>query len=126
LVVSVVANPTPSVLGSSLEVVADVAGGTAPYVVSWNGLPPGCPTRPATLEVTCSPTAPGEFNVNVWVNDSAGQSRHANVTIDVSATGPVSPNLPAWQMWALVAALAILGGVTIVAVLGRMRRRPQT
>ncbi len=64
-----VASPDPAQVGSSLSLSAAAAGGAPPLSEIWNGLPPGCASA-STLQLSCTPTSPGSFLVNVTVTDS--------------------------------------------------------
>lgn len=46
-------------------------GGSGNDTYIWYGLPPGCPTADV-LNITCAPTTPGNYTINITVTDSAG------------------------------------------------------
>ncbi len=77
----VVISPDPNVrvyasltvldVGQSVTFNAWVGNGTAPFVLTWIGLPAGCtPTNASSL--TCAPTSPGTYSVGVWLVDHVG------------------------------------------------------
>ena len=58
-------------VGLAMTFSAGAAGGVPPYSYAWSGLPLGCPTTYAST-VFCLPTDPGEFPVEVVVEDAFG------------------------------------------------------
>ena len=91
-------NVTLSFTPSNLQVNSQTTGSysisspNAPYTISMTGAPPGCgpQTNPFTTSNasgtwTCRPTATGNFNVQVNVQDNAGNSGFAQTTITVNS-----------------------------------------
>src|SRR5579875_1125330 len=68
--------------GQTVELKAAVVGGTGPFDWSYEGLPPGCRSVDAA-NLTCRPTAPGSYRVEVVVNDSVGVEVRGSVTFGV-------------------------------------------
>lgn len=68
-----------------------VSGGTPPYTVT-SILPPGLTLNPATLAVSGTPTASGEFPISITVTDSAPgvlqQTRVYTCTISIASAPP--------------------------------------
>jgi PKD repeat protein len=127
LAVAVVSNVTNVTVGQTFGLLAQVEGGLAPVTVNWTDLPAGCPTSPHTATVDCTAELTGTYDVGVWVNDSAGQTRHANTTVNILPIPPAAPVAPL-SLFTLELALgfvAIAAAVVIAAVF-RFRRRPAT
>jgi len=79
-------NPNHLSKGQSIEVQTNVNGGTPPYSYSYSGLPGGCPGQNAA-SYSCTPSAAGNFNVNVEVTDNGGNHTSSNsVGVDVSSS----------------------------------------
>ena len=76
-------------VGQSVSLVASVRGGTGIYAYSWNGLPSGCVGGNAA-SLSCSPSVPGTFGVQVWINDTNGGSATTAQTLIVSADPTVT------------------------------------
>ncbi|MFG1529799.1 MAG: hypothetical protein AAFA34_00795, partial [Thermoplasmata archaeon] len=68
--------------GQTVGLKAAVGGGTGPFDWSYEGLPPGCRSVDAA-NLTCRPTAPGSYRVEVVVNDSVGVEVRGSVTFGV-------------------------------------------
>ena len=68
--------------GQTVGLKAAVVGGTGPFDWSYEGLPPGCRSVDAA-NLTCRPTAPGSYRVEVVVNDSVGVEVQRSVTFGV-------------------------------------------
>ncbi len=68
--------------GQTVGLKAAVVGGTGPFDWSYEGLPPGCRSVDAA-NLTCRPTAPGSYRVEVVVNDSVGVEVRRSVTFGV-------------------------------------------
>jgi PKD repeat protein len=125
LVVSVAANLTNLTVGEAYSIDAEVAGGLAPTVLNWTGLPPGCPASPSSAQISCVAERTGTYSVYVWVNDSAGQGRHANVTVVISTAPSGTPSSGIALPWVDVGLLAVVAiAILAVAVVVWVRRRP--
>jgi hypothetical protein len=68
--VDVTATPSSADIGQSVTFTAAAASGTGTYTYSWTGLPAGCPSSPATMQVTCTTSAQGTTTVSASVTDS--------------------------------------------------------
>jgi thermopsin len=90
LTVSISASPNPVVVDSSVTFTTTVSGGDPPYNGTYSGLPPGCSSEDAPT-VTCSPTATGDYSVEVTITDSASATQSATVSLDVVSQGGGSP-----------------------------------
>lgn len=66
-----------------------VSGGTGSYLVAYQGMPYGCPSRGA-LGYACSPQQIGNFTVIASVNDTAGHTAQATTHLEVT------PNPTIW------------------------------
>ena len=78
---------------ATLQVAAESGEGKLSY--SYAGLPPGCVSS-NTSSLTCTPTAPGSYTIEVFANNSAGYGTSAigdlKVYGAVAATPSASPN----------------------------------
>jgi PKD domain len=119
------AGPSQFPLGASLNLVANITGGTAPFVYSYVGLPSGCTDR-NTPALSCLPGETGTFAIEVSVKDAAGESTTAWITVTITTPAPASganPLTPA-EGYALaggVAGVVVLAGVLPVLVWSRRR-----
>lgn len=104
--------PSSFALGQTLNLVANISGGTGPFVYTYVGLPPGCPPR-NTPTFSCLPGVTGTFAIEVIVEDAVKESTAAWITITV--TTPVSP--PSSPTISPVEGYAIAGGVAGLVVL---------
>ncbi|MCI4342179.1 MAG: PKD domain-containing protein [Thermoplasmata archaeon] len=99
LVSSFVASPTPVELGSaswaSTRLTATVVGGVGPLAFEFVNLPPGCSTSDFS-SLACTPAAAGSFVIQVYANDSAGNSASASTLLTVftrlGANATATPN----------------------------------
>ena len=116
-----VLNPNLTV-GDSLSVSASFAGGAAPYVVSWNGLPAGCPA--SGPRVVCSVSTTGHFEVSSNVTDANGENG-TSVAVDVSVLPTPTPsNAPSSPLVPLVVvAVVLLVAAAVGTSLLLLRRR---
>ncbi|MCI4322473.1 MAG: PKD domain-containing protein [Thermoplasmata archaeon] len=124
--VTISATPTGPVVGVPLSFIANVSGGTAPFQYTWSfgdGASAGSP-GPSHVYATS-----GTFQVQLWVNDSAGGSAHSVSTLSVagsSSSGPgPSPGsgstpIPS-DYWI---ALGAVVGLTLVAAAVLLWKRP--
>ncbi len=74
--------PASGEVGQSRSITLVLAGGLPPYAVSYQGLPPGCTSTDA-LALTCAPTAPGGYVVQLSASDTLGGRTEGNVTLQV-------------------------------------------
>lgn len=104
--------PSTVSIGSSLNLIVNVTGGTAPFSYVYSGLPPGCPAYDvATL--TCLPGETGTFAVKITVSDAVGESTTDSITISVTTPPPNNgPGLTPAEGYALGGAIA---GVVVLA-----------
>ena len=119
------AGPSVFPLGSSLNLVANLSGGTPPFTYSYVGLPPGCPDRD-TSTLSCLPDEAGTFAIEFIVWDAVGETTSAWITITVTPTSAASGGTPLTPVegYALaggVAGLVVLAGVLPVLL---WKRRP--
>jgi hypothetical protein len=114
-------SPSSLSIGARVYINATVAGGAPYYVLSYAGLPGGCATA-NTTSLSCQPSAPGGFTVQVTAVDRAGGEANASASFNVSATSQTTTQ-PAY----LLVALGV-GGLIAVALVAllviRRRRRP--
>jgi hypothetical protein len=96
------ASPTTVEAGLVVTITGAHFGGPGPFTTRITGLPPGCgPTD--SLPISCRPTTPGSYLVNLTVSDSVGGFGNASVNVTVgpalNATfvpGPSPIDLGAW------------------------------
>jgi PKD domain len=129
-------NPPPSILlfqavpsnfplGSTLNLVASIGGGTGPYNYSYVGLPPGCPGKD-TASLSCLPGETGTFAIEVVVRDGVSEETSAwiTVTITPASTPSGGSSLSPTEGYVLaggVAGLVVLAGVLPVLIWDRRR-----
>jgi YVTN family beta-propeller protein len=68
----VTTTPNSPFVGQHLEIGSTVVGGMGPYGYLYSGLPPGCVSANVSV-LTCTPSAPGNFTVNVSASDALGE-----------------------------------------------------
>ncbi|MGP8074851.1 MAG: PKD domain-containing protein [Thermoplasmata archaeon] len=118
---AVAATSTSPAQGAITTFFANITGGSGPFSYSWRF---GDHTGSA-LPVPQHPFAgPGTYTVKVWVNDSAGASTNASISVTVpspatSAWGSVS-GAPLW-FWAGIGVLAVVGLLGSVVMVRRGR-----
>jgi len=120
-IVSLVASPSPATVGQSMTLTASLTGGVMPFEFAYQGLPPGCASTNAST-VSCSPSASGNFTVNLTSTDATGWVDHrtVNLTVDPAST-PASPaGLTTTEILALIGIVVVLASV---AVFFSVRRR---
>lgn len=79
-------------LGMSTTLSTTTSGGAGTLTVVWSGLPAGCSGDTSTIP--CTPTAPGNFSVQVSVSDANGwTSKSAALLLVVSSDPTVSLRL---------------------------------
>ncbi len=79
------ASPTAIVLGTSAVITTTALHGTPPYAYVYTGLPKGCSSA-NTARLNCTPTATGNFTVNVEVTDANQSLARASANLEVTAT----------------------------------------
>ncbi len=107
--------------GSALTITASPSDGSGGYAFVWSGLPPGCAGTTAVIH--CAPTGRGSYPIRVSVRDSDNYSvtsPAANLTVTLSSSSALAASLPIYAGIAVVAVLAVVGGILLV----RRRRRP--
>lgn len=102
---------------STFSVTAHGGGGTLHY--AYAGLPKGC-TGVDAPTLTCTFDRAGNYTVRVVVSDPTGAN--ATASLSVHASGILPPSTPASSVTpvAVVAAVLLLGGLLVVALLGLM------
>jgi hypothetical protein len=83
-IVSFNATPLRVQVGVQTNLSVLARGGTAPYTLSYQGLPPGCATNDSP-SVLCTPSKTGSYRVTVTLVDAWGLAREANLTLEVLA-----------------------------------------
>jgi hypothetical protein len=119
--VSLAASPSVPLPGALTNFYANVTGGTGPYNYSWSFGDGGVSAFPTPQH---SFATPGKYTVGVWVNDSAGGSTHASMTVKVvlsSASGLGGLANAPWWYWAGVGLLVV---VAIAGTVLLLRRAP--
>ncbi len=114
LLASVSASVPSLDVGGTLTLTAAVAGGSAPYAVSWLGLPPGCASQ-AALTFSCTPSAAGTYTVSAVVSDHTGALAPVTsvpVLIDPLPTIALSSNRTAVDVGDSIALSAAVSGGT--------------
>jgi hypothetical protein len=97
-------NPDPAVtsfttsasvvtVGGSFELAVQVAGGTAPFVYLYSGLPAGCVGAGAS-ELSCWAAVAGNYSVTVMTVDATGARATAVVSLTVAVGPSVTPPHP--------------------------------
>ncbi len=126
LAASVYATPATVVVGQSTTLLAEVAGGVAPYGYSWKNLPAGC-TSSDTSNLTCQPTSSGHYTVEVTVTDSQGKTSVVSVTLVVlSPSAPASEaTAPAWIFYVALGVLLAAIALVLLRWVGPRFRRNQ-
>ncbi|MCI4364094.1 MAG: PKD domain-containing protein [Thermoplasmata archaeon] len=131
---SVLALPNPSAVGSSVGMVAQVSGGTAPYSYHWAL---GDTTSATTASVTHAYSKPGNYTVTLNLTDALGGSvsSSATVTVKANATGnlgttPVtsggsSVSLTSGTGLYLLLGIVLLAAI-VVALAVMLARRPKS
>src|SRR3989475_2744340 len=70
---NIIASPASIDLGQTLAITLLVHGGTGPFSYSFTMLPPGCGTS-TSPELSCKPSALGNYTVEGFVSDATGQT----------------------------------------------------
>ena len=113
-------------VGGSVTFSATIAGGTAPFVIVYSGLPGGCVGANST-RLDCSPSQTGTFQVMIIVTDASGAIAQGNTTLNVTAktTSATLLGLP-YLDWAVIAIVVVAAIVLIALVLRRRGGAPST
>lgn len=120
--------PSPVTNGSPFNVSVDIAGGTAPFSLSFLGLPPGC-TLPSDGNGSCLAPTPGTYNVILTITDAVGSTSTSHASLDVTERTTPTPTKNSTGASPTELYLEIGGGVAaglavVVAVALLLRRRP--
>ena len=70
-------------VGRTVSINATVTGGLAPYSFDWQGLPAACP-RANLSDLSCAPTAAGDYAIGVDVTDVLGTTETTNLLLSVA------------------------------------------
>ena len=119
--------PTPAVVGENLTWIAVVDGGSGTYSYTFTGLPTGCGTANEST-LTCVPTAPGSYRVQLNVTDTVGDSvlgvLNGSVVLAPAAPAPAAATTgPGWVETSAIAVGALAAGA-LVMWWARRGRRP--
>jgi len=108
--VNLTVHPDPSVtvrssrasldVGQLVNLGAYASGGTGPFSWSYEGLPLGCPSENAP-DLSCRPSRPGSYTVEVIATDAVGVAARANVTLAVWPTLTITVGSGAPTEWAV-------------------------
>ncbi len=79
----------PQDRGLAVTFSTSVAGGTPPYHYGYTGLPGGCSSA-SVAPLSCTPTLPGNFSVEVNATDAVGASAFGFLNLTVTADPVVS------------------------------------
>ncbi|MCI4317106.1 MAG: PQQ-binding-like beta-propeller repeat protein [Thermoplasmata archaeon] len=74
--------PLGAAVGQSIRLQGNASGGKSPLTESLVDLPPGCYSS-GSVNLTCAPSAPGNFTVEAIVADSLGRAAFSNASIEV-------------------------------------------
>jgi hypothetical protein len=121
-VVSVVPSNSTVVAGGTLSVSTTIAGGTAPYLYRFAGLPGGC-VGSSTGSVECAKISAGNYTLQVTVIDSTGAMATGTTRFTVlqAPASFVPPVASAWQPGFWVGFAVAAGAIAIAVVLGARR-----
>ncbi|MGA8276160.1 MAG: hypothetical protein WB852_07710 [Thermoplasmata archaeon] len=121
-ILSLQASVTSVTVGNTTTLVAHVES-TSPVTFVYTGLPTGCLSQNTDM-LRCTPTAPGNFSVQLTVTDSQGLSAEASIAISV--TSPVGvvhppPSSTGGSGWSFSAEeYLLLGAIAGAAILGAL------
>ena len=76
-------NPPTFTLGYTTRIVVSFSGGVAPITVAYPQRPTGCGATSST-NWTCTPTAAGNFTLELAVTDAIGNAQYENQTVVVN------------------------------------------
>ncbi|HTT26461.1 MAG TPA: kelch repeat-containing protein, partial [Thermoplasmata archaeon] len=80
------AAPAPAEVGSRTLITTTVTGGTAPYAYAYAGLPMGCASQTVPA-LPCTPSAAGNYSVQVTVRDAFNRTAAAAFGLKVLPVG---------------------------------------
>ena len=86
---NIIASPPSIDLGQTLAVTLLVHGGTGPFSYSFTMLPPGCGTS-TSPELSCTPSALGNYTVEGFVSDATGQTSIGYLSVTVNSVIRIS------------------------------------
>lgn len=90
LIASFQATPDPVSLGMSVTINVTVSGGVGALSYAYAGLPSGCLSVDSS-RISCTPSAMGNYTVEVWTNDTVGHSATSSLLLGVvPGISPVS------------------------------------
>ena len=116
--VAVAIDPPSPIAGGSITLRAVIAGGSAPFQITWTGLPSGCHSLDAA-NVSCAVATPGNFGIGVSVRDALGANASGAASFSVQ---PGFLGLPYLEGYSVLG--AGLAGLAIAVAIGvRARRR---
>jgi hypothetical protein len=92
-ITSVTVTPASVDVGQNLTIDVAVAGGTAPFVFTYTGLPTGCPAA-TTANVSCKPRIAGSYPIVATVSDAWKVSSQLGQSFTVNADPTVSSFVP--------------------------------
>lgn len=112
--------------GSSVDLTVSTRGGIGVLQYAWPHLPPGCPAANVS-QITCWPSAPGNFSIEVVVTDASNATSNASQNLTVlrgtstpgRATTTSGSKFPAWIFAAGV--VVVLAVVLAIALWSRNR-----
>ncbi|HYK94165.1 MAG TPA: kelch repeat-containing protein, partial [Thermoplasmata archaeon] len=122
---SVEVSAARTTVGYPVSLVVDQTGGTLPYSYAFLGLPPGCVGGNRST-LTCSPSLPGNYSVQVTVTDAAGASVNGSTAFEVVALAPGGGPSGFWAEigtpGSLAAGFALGAVVAVAAAIGLIHR----
>src|SRR5207302_1963561 len=86
---NIIASPPSIDLGQTLAVTLLVHGGPGPFSYSFTMLPPGCGTS-TSPELSCTPSALGNYTVEGFVSDATGQTYIGYLSVTVNSVIRIS------------------------------------
>ncbi|MGA8275886.1 MAG: hypothetical protein WB789_10190 [Thermoplasmata archaeon] len=106
--------PSPVDVGYATTFRVVVSGGSPPLRYSYSGLPPGCVSSSVPI-LSCQPSGPGNFTVQVSVEDYSNASVNASAGLEVgsrlSASGPLLSPGTSYVGSTVTFSVAVSGGV---------------
>ncbi len=124
--VTVSANLPAGTVGQPVAFTVRATGGFPFYSYNWSGLPPGCSSADTAL-LNCTPTAAGNYSVNVTVTDAYGHWANGSLAFLVNPPSPSSggSTIGGLSVPLVVGGLvAVVVGIAIGLLVIRRRRAP--